>query len=141
MPDWTLSMQQTFEYYIVDPATWKDDKKLDTVKSSTISRDSEAETLGSATVDITESLSECYIRIYLITIQNGIREKHPLGTFLVQTPSFNFDGKIETTSLDAFTPLMELKENMPPIGYAILKGESIMDKAYRLYHPGYHIVP
>lgn len=132
MPDWTLSMQQTFEYYIVDPATWKDDKKLDTVKSSTISRDSEAETLGSATVDITESLSECYIRIYLITIQNGIREKHPLGTFLVQTPSFNFDGKIETTSLDAFTPLMELKENMPPIGYAILKGESIMDKAYRL---------
>ena len=24
MPDWTKSMQQTFEYYVVDPNTWKD---------------------------------------------------------------------------------------------------------------------
>ena len=24
MPDWTKPMQQTYEYYIVDPATWRD---------------------------------------------------------------------------------------------------------------------
>ena len=24
MPDWTASMQQTFEYYIVDPKSWRD---------------------------------------------------------------------------------------------------------------------
>ena len=24
MPDWTKTMQQTFEYYVVDPGTWKD---------------------------------------------------------------------------------------------------------------------
>ena len=87
MVDWTSSMTQTFEYYIVDPGTWKDKQKLNNVKSCTINRDSNAETLGSATFDITESVGECYIRVYLITIQNGIKEKHPLGTFLVQTPS------------------------------------------------------
>ena len=87
MADWTSSMQQTFEYYIVDPGTWRDVKRLDNVKTCTISRDSTTETLGSATIDVTESVGECYIRIYLITIQNGIREKHPLGTFIVQTPS------------------------------------------------------
>ena len=105
MADWTASMQQTFEYYTVDPGTWKDVKKLDNVISSTISRDSEAETLGSATFDVTNSVGESYIRAYLITIQNGVREKHPLGTFLVQTPSSSFDGKIRSVSMDAYTPL------------------------------------
>ena len=132
MPDWTQSMQQTYEYYIVDPGTWKDTKRLTTVKSSTISRDSEVETLGSATIDVTESVGECYIRIYLVTIQNGVTEKHPLGTFLVQTPSSSFDGKILDISMDAYTPLMELKENPPPIGYSIIEGENIMDAAYRI---------
>lgn len=132
MADWKASMIQTFEYYIVDPNTWKDVKKLDNVKSCTITRDSETDTLGSATIDVTDSLGECYIRVYLITIQNGVREKHPLGTFLVQTPSSSFDGKTRDASMDAYTPLIELKENQPPIGYSLLKGENIMDAAYRI---------
>lgn len=132
MADWLSSMQQTFEYYIVDPNTWKDASRISNVKSSTISRDEEAETLGSATIDVTESLGECYIRIYLVTIQKGLTEKHPLGTFLVQTPSSSFDGKIRTVSMDAYTPLLELKESPPPLGYSIPKGSNIMDMAYKL---------
>lgn len=132
MVDWLSSMQQTFEYYVVDPLTWKDTKRLNNVKSCTISRDAYAETLGSATIDITESIGECYIRVYLVTIQNGLTERHSLGTFLVQTPSSSFNGKIQNVSMDAYTPLLELKENPPPIGYSLLKGENIMDVAYRL---------
>lgn len=132
MPDWTKSMQQTFEYYTVDPGTWKDVNKLDNVKSCTITRDSETDTLGSATIDVVDSLGESYVRSYLITIQNGVKEKHPLGTFLLQTPSSSFDGKTNNVSVDAYTPLLELKENPPPLGYSILEGENIMDKAYTL---------
>ena len=132
MPDWSESMQQTFEYYIVDPLTWRDKSQINTVKSSTVSRDSEAETLGSASIDITESLGECYVRIYLITIQNGIRERFPLATVLVQTPSSKFDGKVKETTVDAYTPLLELKENPPPLGYSILKDENVMAIAYQL---------
>ena len=132
MADWLSSMQQTFEYYTVDPGTWKDVKKLDNVKSSSISRDSEADTLGSASFEVTDSVGESYIRVYLITIQNGVREKHPLGTFLVQTPSSSFDGKVRSVSMDAYTPLIELKEGQPPIGYTIMKGKNIMDIAYDL---------
>ena len=129
MVDWTSTMQQTFEYYIVDPKTWKDIELIDTVKSSTIQRDAEAETLGSATIDMTESVGESYIRIYLITIQNGLRERHPLGTFLVQTPSLNFNGRLQNISVDAYTPLIELKESPPPLGYSILKNSNVMDFA------------
>ena len=132
MADWTSSMQQTFEYYTVDPGTWKDVERIDNVKSCTITRDSEADTLGSATIDITESLGECYIRVYLVTIQNGVKERHPLGTFLVQTPSSSFDGKIRDVSMDAYTPLLELKENQPPLGYSLFKNSNIMDHAYLL---------
>lgn len=132
MPDWTKTMQQTFEYYVVDPGTWKDKSKLDNVKSCTISWDSDAETLGSATIDVDDLLGECYIRVYLITIQNGITEKHPLGTFLVQTPSSKFDGKKRDVSMDAYTPLLELKESPPPLGYSLLENEIIMTKAYQL---------
>lgn len=132
MADWTSSMQQTFEYYVVDPDTWKDVRLIDTVKSCTISRDSEAETLGSATIDVTESIGECYIRVYLVAIQNGIRERHPLGTVLVQTPSYSFNGKLQNISADAYTPLIELKESPPPLGYSIFKESNIMDLAYRL---------
>ena len=132
MADWTSSMQQTFEYYIVDPRTWKDIRKLENVKSCTITRDSDTETLGSATFDVNESLGECYIRVYLITIQNGVKEKHPLGTFLVQTPSSTFDGKVRAVSMDAYTPLLELKESPPPLGYSVLKDDNIMQRAYIL---------
>lgn len=132
MADWLSSMQQTFEYYVVDPKTWKDIKLINTVKSSTISRDAEAETLGSATIDMTESVGEAYIRIYLVIIQNGVRERHPLGTFLVQTPSLSFNGRLQNISVDAYTPLIELKESPPPLGYSILKNSCIMDIAYRL---------
>lgn len=132
MPDWTKSMQQSFEYYIVDPGTWRDVSKLDKVKTCTITRDLDTETLGSATIDVVDSLGECYVRAYLVTIQNGITEKFPLGTFLVQTPSSKFDGKMRQVSLDAYTPLLELKENPPPLGYSVPKGDNIMDIAYRL---------
>lgn len=132
MPDWTKPMQQTFEYYEVDPATWYDKKPFGNVKTSTIKRDSDAETLGSATIDFNDMVGECYIRIYLITIQNGIRERFPLGTFLIQTPSSTFDGKNKTVSVDAYTPLLELKESPPPLGYSILKGANIMQNAKRI---------
>ena len=132
MPDWTKTMQQTFEYYIVDPGTWKDIKKIDNILDSTVNRDLSLETLGSASITTTESIDECYIRIYLITIQNGIREKYSLGTFLVQTPSYSFDGKTKSVTLDAYTPLLELKENPTPLGYSILKGENILDTAYKI---------
>lgn len=132
MIDWLSSMQQTFEYYTVDPNTWRDVKKIENVISSTINRDSEAETLGSATITMSEAIGECYVRIYLVAIQNGKTYKVALGTFLVQTPSWSFDGKTKEISVDAYTPLLELKENLPPIGYSLLEGENIMNIAYRL---------
>lgn len=130
--DWTQSMNQTFEYYEVDPHTWKDMTLLRTVKGCSINRDSGVTTLGSASIDVDEMVGESYVRVYLIASQNGIKSKISLGIFLVQTPSSTFDGKVKSVSMDAYTPLLELSENPTPLGYALLKGENIMKNAYQI---------
>lgn len=136
MPDWTKSMIQSFEYWVVDPLTWGDLYKLDTIRSSSVSRDSESETLETASFEIDnieeDSAIERYIRIYLVTIQNRVTERHCLGTFLAQTPLFNYDGKVSGNSLDAYSPLLEMKDISVPFGYYLERDSDILDNAYYL---------
>ncbi len=127
--DWTASMQQTFEFYTVDPGTWRDVDIIENVRSCTIDRDKSQSTLGSASIDCDSALDEGYVRVYLLAIQNGYTTRVPLGTFLIQTPGTTFDGKVQTATVDAYTPLMELKEKYPPVGYSVFSGENIMDLA------------
>lgn len=128
--DWTSSMQQTFEYCEVDPNTWKDARRLDMFSSCKIDWDAETDTLGSASYEVYDYLDECYVRAYMIAIQNGVKNKIPLGTFLVQSPSDNFDGKRHKYSIEGYTPLIELKESSPPLGYSIPKDSDILAEAY-----------
>lgn len=130
--DWSESMEQSFEYYEVDPNTWKDIRKIENVKSCTIDRDESSDTLGSASISIVDTLGETYIRAYLLIRQNGNNFRVTLGTFLVQTPSSDFDGKNRNVTMDCYTPLLELKENPPPLGYTLMKGENIMERAYEI---------
>ena len=130
--DWSESMEQSFEYYEVDPNTWKDIRKIENVKSCSIDRDEGSDTLGSASISIVDTLGETYIRAYLLIRQNGNNFRVTLGTFLVQTPSSDFDGKNRNVTMDCYTPLLELKENPPPLGYTLMKGENIMERAYEI---------
>jgi hypothetical protein len=102
------------------------------VTTSSISRDVNTETLGSASFDVTDSIGEGYVRTYLKTVQNGVTELHPLGTHLVQTPSSSFDGRNRSITMDGYTPLLELKEKKPPVGYFIPKGSNALMLAYQL---------
>lgn len=130
--DWSQSMSQRFEYYEVDPNTWKDKRLLEGIISTNINKDSDSSTLETADIEIIDTLGECYIRVYLIATQGEVTEKIPLGTYLVQTPSSNFDGKVKNVSMTAYSPLIELKENPVPLGYTLLKNENIMENAYQI---------
>ena len=55
-----------------------------------------------------------------------------MGTFLIQTPKSSFDGRYQKVSIDAYTPLLELKEGIPPLGYSILKNGNVMSNAYKI---------
>lgn len=139
--DWTSSMQQTYEFYKVNPDTWEDVEKIDCIESCRIQRDTSNDTLGSASFNCSETIDECYIRTYLVCIQNGKRLRVCLGTHLVQAPSFSFNGKRRSITMDGYTPLIELKNTMPPIGFAVLKTDrsatppvetDILDSVFRM---------
>ena len=122
MADWTQGMMQTYEYWEVNPDTWGDEKLLDTVTDSTITRDSDDETLGNATFEMDAWEGEKYIRTYLVTQQHGLRERWPLGTHLVQADDQTFDGMRGSTSVQGFTPLKVLVDDCPPISYYVDSG-------------------
>ena len=132
MIDWLSSMSQTYEFYEVDPGTWKDKRQIKTITSAKISRDLESNTLETASFSSTEMFGECYIRTYMIVNQNGVEEKLPLGTFLVQTPSRSFNGKVQSVTIDSYSPLLELNDDNPPLGFTIMKNQNIMDNVCSL---------
>ena len=127
MIDWTKSMSQTFEYYKVDPISWGITEKLDTVISSSVTFDIDSESISSANITLSESVGEIYVRIYLICNQDDIDYRFCLGTYLIQTPNISFNGTINNISVDAYSPLLELKEKYTPIGYYIPKNTGILD--------------
>lgn len=129
MIDWTKSMQQTFDYYVVDPYTWHDIYKLDKVKSCSITRDLSTATLGSASLESDEDLNDKYVRVYLIATQNGETQRVSLGTHLFQSPSTSFDGKRNSITHDGYTPLIELSEKPMSVGFTGRKNDNVLEIA------------
>lgn len=128
MADWTASAGHTYEYWKVDPSTWRDSEPLGLVTSCSITRD-DSELMGSADLDTDEEIEgEVYIRAYLIVEQpagSGNRERFCLFTFLAQSPKRKMNGKRITRSLTCYPPTIELKDTKPPIGYTVAKGSNV----------------
>lgn len=117
--DWTKSMQQTFEYYTVDPKTWYDDKQIMTVISSSHSHDITTDLKGNATLNTTEQMGENYIRTYMVCKQGRYTYRECLGTYLYMSSSDSFDGIKHNYTMTGYSPLVELQEALPPVGYFI----------------------
>lgn len=118
--DWTKSMQQTFEFYTVDPNNWYDDQKLENIISCDITHDLTSDKRGNASITVSESLPECYIRTYLVVTQAGYMHKICLGTYLYMTSSDSFDGMKHNITMTGYTPMVELEEKLPPLGFHIV---------------------
>lgn len=127
MIDWTQPMAQTFEFCEVDPDTWQDARRLLEVKGCELSFDEGEDTGGHATFRTSEPLGEAYVRTYLVAEQEGQpRVRVPLGTFLAQTSSKSHDGASAEYSVEAYSPLLELADGLPPVGFSVAAGEDAM---------------
>ncbi len=127
--DWTKEMRQTFEFYEVDPRTWQNVRLLPQVVSAEITCDDELPTGGSATFEASEDVGEVYVRTYLVAEQGGERSAECLGTHMAQTCSDDHDGKSRLLKLEAYTSLIELKGDCPPLGHHVSAGRLAGDAA------------
>lgn len=124
MIDWTKSMSQTYEFYIVNPYTGMDKQKLYNVTGASVTRDLQSDTQVSGSIEYDGELGEVYVRVYLVAEQGDEHEKVPLITMLCQTPSTSFNGKYKKTSITGYSPLIELQNSYPPFGYTIPKAKT-----------------
>lgn len=130
--DWTQDYALTYEFWVVDTGTWGDLRKLDTVTEESMDWDLSKDTIGSAALECAEELGEVYVRAYLVAQQGGEAARECLGTFMVQTSEESFDGKARGFSSDAYSPLREMAESMPEIGYTTPAGDLILERAVKI---------
>ena len=118
MADWARGMKQTWTWVEVDPGTWQDIRVIDTVVSASIKRDAGSDLRESASIVLdSEMLGEIYVRAYIDIEQDGRSERVCVGTFLCQTPVLKSNGKTQELTVDAYSPLLELRDDRPPYGY------------------------
>lgn len=127
--DWTKPYSVSYEHWTVNPGTWQDVERLSCVLEATVTFDRDQDTLGDASYTLTEPLDEQYVRTYLVAEQSGSRERCALGTWLLQCPFKDFDGKQRSARCDAYTPLLELSDDFPEIGYTAVEGTDALSLA------------
>lgn len=132
MIDWAAEMRQTYEYRTVDPGTWQDVRTLPQITSAEIEWDDSLPTGGAAKFEGSEDVGECYIRVYLLVEQGGESERVCLGTFLSQTAGDDSDGRVSKVRHESYTPLIELKSDMPPVCYQVPKGSNVAERVAAL---------
>lgn len=120
--DWTQGMEQSFVFCEVDPISWDDSRVLAQVQDATLKMDSGLETLGNASLTVDGEVGEVYVRAYLAARQGNNSERVPLGTYIVQTPTKEMDGRRASRKCACYTPLLEAKEKYPAIGAVAANG-------------------
>ena len=123
---WTDSYGVSYEFWEINPVNMRSIRKLADVEDAEITRDSEDTTLGSASMTVAELFpSEAWVKCYLLAEQppmSGNVERVPLGVFIAQLPSVKMDGKVAERPLELSTPLRELADDYPPVGYTVRQG-------------------
>ena len=128
--DWTRGYRVSYEYWEVDPATFRNRRRLLHVESCEITRDASDETLGSASMVLSDMLpAEAWVRAYLLATQDGATERVCLGTFLALVSKADMDGRSLSYPVTLHTPLKELADDGPPDGYPVRKGANAIAAA------------
>lgn len=132
MIDYTKKMQRTYEYYLLDPYTWCDERRLGCVRGSRLTWDEDDETGGRATITSTEDVGEAYVGVYMVCRQGGDYARHPLGAWLTQTAPESYDGRTRLYEIEAYTPLVELRDDAPEELFFIPAGTDGAERGWRL---------
>ena len=92
--NWDKGFSASYELKRVDPVSWLDAGSFDFVAGSVSRSDDDLQ--ESATIQMTESPGECWIRVYLKARQPSGGARIPIFTGLASTPRRDLDGLRES---------------------------------------------
>lgn len=128
--DWHRGYSVAYEWWEVNPSTYRDVRRIAGCTSGTITRDSSDATLGTSSVQAGEMLGgERWVRTYLVARQGGASERICLGTHIAIGQDEEIRGRDSSYPFDMYTPLKELADDGPPDGFCAKRGESAVEAA------------
>ena len=117
MVDYNNGISATYYVTRVNPLTWSDAGEISII-SGEVTKSAKSALMVSADVAVSEELSaEEWIRIYMIAEQNGEKERIPIFTGIVSSPSRDIDGNSETRKIDCYSVLKVASDILLPLGW------------------------
>ena len=115
--EWKYGFSAAYYATFVDKATWRDLERFE-ITDGSISYTTD-ELRCSATVGAVgyEQGTENIIRVYLDAKQTGDADLVPLFTGYATSPAQNFNGRLETNSLDVYSVLTPVRDVLLPRGW------------------------
>lgn len=117
MINWNNGFSATYYATRIDPNTWADTTELRVISGS-ISRSADSDLMESADLTVSEAIgTEEWVRVYLIAQQSGAKQRVPLFTGLVSSPTRDIDGNAFTHKLACYSVLKVADDILLPMGW------------------------
>ena len=117
MIDYNNGISATYYASRVNAQTWTDAGEISII-SGTVTKKTGSDLVESADITVNEDIgTEEWVRIYMIAEQGGSKERVPLFTGIVSSPSRNISGSTETRKLDCYSVLKVAADILLPIGW------------------------
>lgn len=101
----------------VNPQTWTDAGEIEII-SGNITKKASSDLVASADITVSEDIgTEAWVRVYMIAQQGGAKERIPLFTGIVSSPSRSINGYTETRKLECYSVLKVAADVLLPIGW------------------------
>lgn len=117
MVEFSSGISATYYVTRVNPQTWADAGEIPVI-SGDIKKNAESNLIASAELTVREDIGvEEWVRVYLIAEQGGAKERVPLFTGIVSSPSRDINGNSETRKLDCYSVLKVAADILLPLGW------------------------
>lgn len=117
MVNFSKGISATYYAAKVNPQTWADGEEINIISGS-ITKKADSDLVESADISVKDNIeSDTWIRVYMIAEQGGIKQRVPLFTGIVSSPSRNIKGNTETRKLDCYSVLKVSADVLLPVGW------------------------
>lgn len=117
MVEFSSGISATYYVTRVNPQTWADAGEIPVI-SGDIKKNAESNLIASAELTVREDIGvEEWVRVYMIAEQSGAKERVPLFTGIVSSPSRDINGNSETRELDCYSVLKVASDILLPLGW------------------------
>ena len=117
MVDFSRGISATYYATRVNPQTWSDAGEISII-SGEVTKNASSSIVVSADISVNEEMgAEDWIRVYMIAEQNGSKERVPIFTGIVSSPSRDINGNTETRKLDCYSVLKVASDILLPLGW------------------------